>query len=108
MNVKNGKKRCLIKITYQDVLDAMQKIEPEQWGIETKKRSVQYKGWYVWNQSETEHYGIKKLFKEIIKAKNCVEAENTAEEVKTLNRLGFKCGLDQVVHNYFYSKRKPL
>jgi len=82
-----------LKITRQDVLDAMSVLEPEKLGV----ANFHYHGKYVFYPDTNERYGIKKVITQIIKMKTTIETTNfTTNEVQPkLEQLGFDYGDDK-------------
>jgi hypothetical protein len=89
-----GKVHAII-ITRQDVLDAMNVLEPEKLGV----ANFHYHGKYVLHPNTNERYGIKKVITQIIKMKTTIETTNfTTNEVQSkLEQLGFDYGDDKTV-----------
>ena len=87
-----GKVRAL-KITYQDVLDAMNVFEPEKLGV----ANLHYHGKYVLHPDTNERYSIKKVITKIIKMKTTIETSNftTNEVLPKLEQLSFDNGDDK-------------
>ncbi len=106
IKIKNeqGKKRS-ITITDQDIIDVMKTLEPEKPGV----GDTYYHGFYAIHPETKEHYGIKRVMSRIIKSKGYKEITITADERTILNKLGFTCGVDQVVYEkYVPRKAKTL